>query len=101
MLKNKRNNLSKNDIKEIINKNLGLPKNFAEKFFVNVFELITKNLKNDNIIKIKNFGSFKVLNKSKRVGRNPKNKKQYEILPRKIISFKTAKGLLKKINEHE
>ena len=32
MLKNKRDNLTKNDIKEIINKNLGLPKSFSDVF---------------------------------------------------------------------
>jgi nucleoid DNA-binding protein len=98
MLKNKRNNLTKNDIKEIINKNLGLPKSFSDNFLVNVFETITKNLKNNNLIKIKNFGSFKVLNKNERIGRNPKNKKKYQISARKIISFKSSKSLLKKIN---
>tara|TARA_B100000767_G_C19582893_1_gene458075 strand:- start:411 stop:710 length:300 start_codon:yes stop_codon:yes gene_type:complete len=98
MIKNKRNNLSKNDIKKIINKNLGLPMTFSEDFLVNVFKTITKSLKNDNQIKIKNFGSFKVLNKSKREGRNPKNKKKYEISSRKIISFKSSNSLLKKIN---
>ena len=98
MLKNKRDNLTKNDIKEIINKNLGLPKSFSDVFLVNVFEIITKSFKNNNLIKIKNFGSFKVLNKSERVGRNPKNKKKYLISPRKTISFKSSKSLLKKIN---
>ena len=98
MLKNKRDNLTKNDIKEIINKNLGLPKSFSDVFLVNVFKTITKSFKNNNLIKIKNFGSFIVLNKRKRIGRNPKNKKKYEIPPRKIISFKTSKNLLKKIN---
>ena len=98
MLKNNRNNLTKNNIKEIINKNLGLQISFSDDFLVNVFKTITKNLKNGNLIKIKNFGSFIVLNKRKRIGRNPKNKKKYEIPPRKIISFKTSKSLLKKIN---
>ena len=63
MLKNNRNNLTKNNIKEIINKNLGLPISFSDDFLVNVFKTITKNLKNGNLIKIKNFGSFIVLNK--------------------------------------
>ena len=65
MLKNKRNNLTKNNIKEIINRSLGLPKSFSENFLVNVFDIITINLKKNNLIKIKNFGSFKVLNKNK------------------------------------
>ena len=98
MLKNKRNNLTKNNIKEIINRSLGLPKSFSENFLINVFDIITINLKKNNLIKIKNFGSFKVLNKNKRVGRNPKNNNKYVILPRKVISFKSSKSLLKKIN---
>ena len=98
MLKNNRNNLTKNDIKEIINKNLGITKSFSDDFLINIFKIITKNLKNGNLIKIKNFGSFGVLNKRKRIGRNPKNKKKYVISPRKVISFKSSNSLFKKIN---
>ena len=50
------------------------------------------------IFKIDNFGSFKILKKGRRIGRNPRTKKEYEISPRKIVTFKTSNFLKEKIN---
>ena len=38
-------------------------------------------------------GSFKINNKNSRVGRNPKTKEEYEIKPRKVISYKKSNKL--------
>ena len=58
-----------------------------------IFNILIENLKNDKILKIKNFGTFKILNKNKRVGRNPKNNKLYEISERNVATFKTSNYL--------
>ena len=53
----------------------------------------------ENKLVIKNIGSFKLIQKEKRVGRNPKTKESFIISARKSISYKPSKTLTKKINE--
>tara|TARA_A100001015_G_C14528999_1_gene533382 strand:- start:317 stop:490 length:174 start_codon:yes stop_codon:yes gene_type:complete len=49
-------------------------------------------------INIKNFGTFKLINKKERVGRNPKSNEIYTIKARKSLSFKISKKFNAKIN---
>ena len=44
-------------------------------------------------LSISSLGSFKINNKNSRVGRNPKTKEEYEIKPRKVISYKKSNKL--------
>jgi integration host factor subunit beta len=44
-------------------------------------------------IEIRNFGVFQVKQRKPRIGRNPRNKKEYPILPRKVVTFKLGKEL--------
>jgi len=54
------------------------------------------NIWSDKLLKsnlsINSLGSFKINNKASRIGRNPKTKEEYEIKPRKVISFKKSKN---------
>ena len=49
--------------------------------------------------KIKNFGTFLLIKKNKRIGRNPKNKLEYEISKRNILSFKVSENFKKRLNK--
>ncbi|MFL2888393.1 MAG: integration host factor subunit alpha [Pelagibacterales bacterium MED-G40] len=98
MPKIKRENISKKQICEELNKRFGLPKLYIENFFNDTIELLIKSLKNDALIKIDNFGTFRKIKKKKRFGRNPKTKVEYEIKPRNTVSFKVSDILKKKIN---
>ena len=49
-------------------------------------------------MKIKKFGTFSLNYKKKRNGRNPKNKKSYEIQERNVVTFKASENLKFKIN---
>ena len=44
----------------------------------------------DTDLSINNIGSFKIKQKSERMGRNPKTKEEYLIKSRKVISFKKS-----------
>ena len=52
-------------------------------------------------LNLKNIGTFKLVHKNERIGRNPKTKKEYKISPRKTISFKVSKRLVDSINLYE
>ena len=93
-----RNNLKKKDIIDNINYNIGIPNKYAELIINDLIKVLIISLKDKLEVKIKNFGSFKLRNKNKRKGRNPKNKKEYDILSRNVVTFKTSKYLNKKVN---
>ena len=91
-------NFNKKAITNKIYQKLGFSKNYSSKivdsFFENfVFELIKKEK-----IKISSFGTFKVLNKKERIGRNPKTKIESKISARRVVSFKPSLELKFKIN---
>ena len=97
MLKIKKTQLTKKDISKKINLKIGLPISYTNKITDNLL-LILKDLIKNKEINIKNFGSFKIVRKNERIGRNPKNNKTYLIKERKSLSFKISKNLNNKIN---
>ena len=96
MLKIKKTQLTKKDISKKINLEIGLSKSYANKITDNLIFILKDLIKNKEI-NIKNFASFKTINKNKRLGRNPKNKKVYTIKARRSLSFITSKNLSAKI----
>ena len=99
MPKNNRDNLTKNDISKIINSKFGVPILYAEKFIDDFISIINSNLKKNRIVKIKGFGTFKLVQKKQRQGRNPKNNNLYLIKKREVITFKPSNILKEKINK--
>ena len=64
-----------------------------------IIEELIEGLNKHNIVKIHNFGTFKIRRKNARIGRNPKTKEEVMIAPRNVISFTPSKHILKKLNE--
>jgi nucleoid DNA-binding protein len=93
--------LKKKDIIKNVFLNVGISSSYSAKIINDLIYILITNLCIDGKIKIKNFGSFKVQSKNKRLGRNPKNKKEYDISARIIATFKAAEGLKLKINQNE
>ena len=60
-----------------------------------------KNTIKTNNLYLKNIGSFKLISKKERVGRNPKTKENFIISSRRSISFKVSKNLINILNKHE
>ncbi len=67
-------------------------------FVSDIIDVIIEGLQNSEKVKIHNFGTFIVRNKKRRIGRNPKTKKEVMIDERKVISFKASKNVLKYLN---
>ena len=63
--------------------------------FINILKKLIK----DKDTNIKNFATFKIINKGDRIGRNPKNKEIYKIKARKSLSFITSKKFNDKIKD--
>ena len=91
----------KKDLSNKINKRLGFSKNFSSRIVDDFFEILIKEIIKFNKVKITSFGTFKVLNKKERVGRNPKTKIETKISSRKVITFKPSKIIKKKLNNND
>tara|TARA_Y100000996_G_C22090910_1_gene465704 strand:+ start:53 stop:352 length:300 start_codon:yes stop_codon:yes gene_type:complete len=98
MSKIKNKNFTKKDISKKINLKIGISNAYASKItddFINVL----KNLIKNNETNIKNFATFRIINKADRTGRNPKSKEIYKIKARKSLSFITSKKFNDKIQD--
>ena len=93
-----KNNLKKEDLIKNFKKKTGFSNNISKKAINDFLEVLIQNIKKNNL-NIKNIGSFKLIRKNKRVGRNPKTKEIFDINSRKSLSFIASKKLLKKLNE--
>ena len=94
-------NFTRKDLSIKIYKNLGFSKNLSSKIVDNFFEILISEIIKSNKIKISSFGTFSVLYKKERVGRNPKTKIEAKISSRKVVKFKSSSLLKEKFNKNE
>ena len=91
-------NFTRKDLSNEIYHNIGFSKNFSSGIIDNFFESLISELIISNKIKISSFGTFKVINKKERIGRNPKTKIEAKISSRKVVKFKPSSFVKKIIN---
>jgi len=84
-------NLKKIDIIKNLSSKTGFSKNFSKKILEDLLKILLLNIKNGSLI-LKNIGSFKVILKKQRIGRNPKTKEEFVISKRKSLSFTPSKN---------
>ena len=94
-------NLTRKDLSDKIYKNLGFSKKFSSTVIDNFFETLIQELLKSNKIKISSFGTFEVISKKERIGRNPKTKKEAKISSRKVVRFKPSSIFKEKLNNNE
>ena len=90
-------NFTKKDIVSDLNKNTGYSSNFSKKIVNDLIHIIIQNIKIGSLT-LKNLGTFKILYKNQRVGRNPKTKDPFIISARKTIKFTSSKKMQKRLN---
>jgi len=91
-------NFTRKSIVKKIHQNIGFSKNFSSKIVDNFFENIVLELIHSEKIKISSFGTFKVINKKERIGRNPKTKVETKIKSRKVVKFTPSLLIKRKLN---
>ncbi|OJW52822.1 MAG: hypothetical protein BGO67_00630 [Alphaproteobacteria bacterium 41-28] len=89
--------LTRAEIIDSITKEVKLLRYQATHFLEFVFETMRNSLADEGELKIASFGSFKVRQKSKRMGRNPKTGKEFVITPRRVLLFKPSQYLREKV----
>ena len=91
-------NIKKEDFIKILNSKIGLSLNFSKKITDDYVKILYENIKSGNFI-LKNVGTFKIIKKKQRKGRNPKTKQEFLITARKVIRFIPSNKL--KINNNK
>ena len=89
--------LKKIDIVKVLKIKTGYSFRFCEKIINDLLEIFINEIISGNL-NLKNVGSFNLINKKKRMGRNPRTKEEYLISSRKTINFKPTKKITKKLN---
>tara|TARA_B100000242_G_scaffold293936_1_gene273761 strand:+ start:1193 stop:1480 length:288 start_codon:yes stop_codon:yes gene_type:complete len=90
-------NLRRIDLAKIVSQKKGFPLLFSKKLIDNLIDVLIFSV-SKNKLNLKNIGTFNIVKKNSRLGRNPKTRQEFIITARKSISFKPSKTLLKKIN---
>ena len=94
-MKNK--NLTKIDIAKELSKKTGYSLELS-KILINSLLIVLISSIKKNKLNLKNIGTFRLINKSERIGRNPITKENFVITSRKSISFIASKKLLSVVN---
>ena len=87
-------------IHKLCNLHPNMIKKDIEKILDIVFSEITDALCRGENIEIRGFGTYKVVNRKARQGRNPKNSETVQIPAKKAIKWKMSKILYNKLNKN-
>ena len=91
------NKLKKEDLVKNLVKKKCFSLRISKEIVDSIIDELIFTIKNYNLI-LKNIGSFKILKKKERIGRNPRTQEKYLISSRNSISFTTSKKLIKLLN---
>ena len=85
--------MTKTDLINEIAAKAGLTKVQAKAALDGTLESISQALANDDKVQLIGFGTFSVVEKPARTGRNPRTKETIQIPARKVVKFKAGAGL--------
>ncbi len=90
--------MNKTDLVEVVADQANLKKKDAEAAVNALFAAIQRDLVAGGKVQIAGFGSFKVKERSERIGRNPKTLEEIKIPASKAPVFVAGKGLKDSVN---
>ena len=94
-------NLTKKDLVNQVYMQLGFSKQISENLIEDFLSIMLSNLSSNKILKLSNFGTFKIRSKKSRLGRNPKTKQAKVISSRNVVLFKPSKKFKEFVNKKE
>ena len=87
-------NITKLVLSKILSNKFGFSELYSKKLTDDLVKIISHNIIAGNF-NLKNVGTFKIINKKQRIGRNPKTKEEFIIAARKSLIFVQSKKLIK------
>ena len=91
--------ITKQSIANAVTAQVGISNSHAQELVELFFKTIAQGLKEDGIVKISRFGTFQILNKKERIGRNPKSMEDAIIKARKVVTFKASDIVRNKLKQ--
>ncbi|MBO9670466.1 MAG: integration host factor subunit alpha [Sphingobium sp.] len=90
--------LTRADIAELLNKQVGLSRAESAELVEQVLDLVTDALTTGQNVKISGFGTFVLRDKNERIGRNPKTGIEVPITPRRVLTFRPSQSLRERVS---
>jgi integration host factor subunit alpha len=90
--------LTKAQIVESVQNQIGLPKNRSLQTVETLLEIIKRTLSSGEDVLVSGFGKFCVNKKKERKGRNPATGEDMMLAPRKVVTFKCSGKLRNRVN---
>ena len=94
-------NVTRKELATSVNEKLGFSHRNASEIVDTVFSTLKNTLISGESIKLVQFGSFNVREKSPRRGRNPQTGESMTITKRQMINFRPSKQLRERLNRPE
>jgi integration host factor subunit alpha len=95
----KKKNVTRKELAVSITERLGISQRGAAEIVDKVFATLKDTMVAGESIKLVQFGTLSVRNKSPRRGRNPKTGESMTITKRQMISFRPSKRLRERLND--
>jgi integration host factor subunit alpha len=92
--------LTKADIAEHLNEELGLNKREAKDLVDLFFEEVRSALASGQQVKLSGFGNFDLRDKNQRPGRNPKTGEEIPISARRVVTFRPGQKLKSRVEAY-
>lgn len=92
--------LTKADMAERLNEELGLNKREAKDIVESFFNEIRHSLASNQQVKLSGFGNFDLRDKSQRPGRNPKTGEEVPISARRVVTFRPGQKLKDRVDNY-
>ena len=92
-------NFKKKDFINPIRLKTGFPDSLLKKILDDLIDIILLNLKTGQV-NLMNIGSFKIIKKRERIGRNPKTMEPFKIKSRNIVKFTPSKKITINLNKN-
>lgn len=89
--------ITRNDIAMRLRDKFGFTASQSSNLVDLVFDEICESLINGEEVKFAGFGSFKILNKSARIGRNPKTGESAIVSARRVATFRPCSEFRKRV----
>ena len=89
---------------QLLQKMCNLHPNILRKDMEKIFEIIFDEFKNafnrNENVEIRGFGTYKIIKRKARIGRNPKNSEIVQIPEKKTVKWKMSKALFNRLNKN-
>lgn len=90
--------ITREHLANCIKEELGFSRSDSLKLISVMLYTLSNSLKKSKVLKIPKLGTFKIIEKNSRIGRNPKTGKESIISARSVVTFNASEKLKSRLN---